>query len=73
MEMPDAAILKAGHRDGSAGGIKACGLRTGTVKAKGCETSRLEYFLESRLADGSEIVSLNPPFFALYLPGDSWY
>jgi hypothetical protein len=39
---------------------------------QGCETSRLPQFLDSRLTDGGEIVSLTcrPPFIP---PEDSWY
>jgi hypothetical protein len=38
----------------------------------GCETSRLPYFLENRLTDGGEVVSLTrlPPFTP---QKDSWY
>jgi hypothetical protein len=37
---------------------------TGRGGAQGCETSRLPHFLDSRLTDGGEVVSLTrrPPF-----------
>jgi hypothetical protein len=37
-----------------------------------CETSRLQHFLENRLTDGGEVVSLKrwPPFTS---QEDSWY
>jgi hypothetical protein len=45
---------------------------TGRDSPQGCETSRLPHFLDNRLTDGGEVVSLThrPPF----TPGeDSWY
>jgi hypothetical protein len=38
----------------------------------GCETSRPPHFVDNRLTDGGEVVSLTrrPPFTA---QGDSWY
>jgi hypothetical protein len=44
---------------------------TGRGGLKGCETSRLQQFLDSRLSDGGEVVSLTrrPPFTsARFLP-----
>jgi hypothetical protein len=40
---------------------------------QGCETSRLPYFLDNRLTDGGEDVSLTHRLVTLYPPGDSWY
>jgi hypothetical protein len=45
---------------------------TGRGGPYGCETSRLPHFLDSRLTDGCEVVSLTrrPPFTP---QEDSWY
>jgi hypothetical protein len=42
------------------------------VTVKGCETSRLPHFLDNRLTDGADVVSLTrrPPFIPRE---DSWY
>jgi hypothetical protein len=47
-------------------------LVTGRVKPFGCETSRFPHFLDNRLTDGGEVVSLTrwPPFI---FQEDSWY
>jgi hypothetical protein len=45
---------------------------TGRGGLYGCETSRLPHFLENRLTDGGEVVSLNAPA-ALARQEDSWY
>jgi hypothetical protein len=37
-----------------------------------CETSRLPHFLDNRLIDGGEVISLNAPA-VLYPQEDSWY
>jgi hypothetical protein len=44
---------------------------TGREGAYGCETSRLPHFLDSRLTDGSEVVSLTrrSPFTLSKIPG----
>jgi hypothetical protein len=39
----------------------------------GCETSKLPHFLNSRLTDGGEVVSLTRCPAALYPQEDSWY
>jgi hypothetical protein len=43
---------------------------TGREGPQGCETSRLPHFLESRLIDGGEVVSLTrrPPFTPRKIP-----
>jgi hypothetical protein len=46
---------------------------TGRGGPKGCETSRLPHFLDGRLTDGSEIISLMRRPQALYPQEDSWY
>jgi hypothetical protein len=45
---------------------------TGRVGPLGCETAWLPYFLDNRLTDGGEVVSLTrrPPFA---FQEDSWY
>jgi hypothetical protein len=45
---------------------------TGREGTLGCETSRLPHFLDNRLTDGGEVVSLTrrPPFTS---QEDSWY
>jgi hypothetical protein len=45
---------------------------TGRVGPQGCETLRLPHFLDNRLTDGGEVVSLTrwPPFTPQV---DSWY
>jgi hypothetical protein len=40
---------------------------------QGCETSRLPHFLDNRLTDGGEVVSLTRRPAALYFQEDSWY
>jgi hypothetical protein len=40
---------------------------------QGCETSRLSHFLDNRLRDGVEVVSLTRRPAALYPQEDSWY
>jgi hypothetical protein len=44
---------------------------TGHGGPKGCETSRLPHFLDNRLTDGAEVVSLTrrPPFTPRNIPG----
>jgi hypothetical protein len=44
---------------------------TGTGGQFGCETSRLPHFLDNRLTDGGEVVSLTrrPPFTPRKIPG----
>jgi hypothetical protein len=44
---------------------------TGREGPQGCETSRLPHFLDSRLTDGGEVVSLTrrPPFTPRKVPG----
>jgi hypothetical protein len=44
---------------------------TGREGPQGCETSRLPYFLEIQLTDGSEVVSLTlwPSFIPRKIPG----
>jgi hypothetical protein len=44
---------------------------TGHGDRQGCETSRLPHFLDSRLVDGGEVVSLTrrPPFTPRKIPG----
>jgi hypothetical protein len=41
----------------------------------GCETSRLPHFIENRLKDGGEVVSLTrwPPFTPRKIPGTYLY
>jgi hypothetical protein len=39
----------------------------------GCETSRLPHFLDNRLTDGAEVVSLTRRPSAPYPQEDSWY
>jgi hypothetical protein len=46
---------------------------TGRGGPQGCETSRLPHFLDSRLIDGGEVVSLTRWQAALYPQEDSWY
>jgi hypothetical protein len=46
---------------------------TGRGGPQGCETSRLPHFLDSRLTNGSEVVSLTSRPTALYPKEDSWY
>jgi hypothetical protein len=46
---------------------------TGCGGPKGCETSRLPHFLDSRLTDGGEVVILIRRPSALYPQEDSWY
>jgi hypothetical protein len=47
---------------------------TGREGPQGCETSRLPHFLDSRLTDGGEVVSLTRRPAVLLLPQeDSWY
>jgi hypothetical protein len=38
---------------------------------EGCETSRLQHFLDKRLTDGGEVISLTrqPPFTPRKIPG----
>jgi hypothetical protein len=45
---------------------------TGRGGPQGCETSRLPYFLDGRLTDGGEVVSLTRRQ-PLIPPEDSWY
>jgi hypothetical protein len=45
---------------------------TGRGGPYGCVTSRLSHFLDNRLTDGGDFVSLTRPA-ALYPQGDSWY
>jgi hypothetical protein len=45
---------------------------TGPEGPLGCETSRLPHFLDSRLTDGGEVVSLTR-WPHLYPQEDSWY
>jgi hypothetical protein len=42
---------------------------TGHGGAQDCETSRLQHFLDNRLTDGSEVVSLTRQPVALYPSG----
>jgi hypothetical protein len=44
---------------------------TGRGGPQGCETSRLPHFLDNRLTDGGEVVSLTrrPPFTPRKIPG----
>jgi hypothetical protein len=44
---------------------------TGRGGPQGCETPRLPYFLDNRLTDGGEVVSLTrrPPFTLRNIPG----
>jgi hypothetical protein len=46
---------------------------TGRGGPYGCETSRLLFFLDNRLTDGGEVVSLTRRPTALYPQEDSWY
>jgi hypothetical protein len=46
---------------------------TGRGGPQGCETSRFPYFLDNRLTDGGEVVSLTRRPSALYPQEDSWY
>jgi hypothetical protein len=46
---------------------------TGRGGPKGCETSRLPHFLDNRLTDGGEDVSLRPRPTTLYPQEDFWY
>jgi hypothetical protein len=46
---------------------------TGRGDPWGCETSRLPHFLENRITDGGEVVSLTPRQASLYPQEDSWY
>jgi hypothetical protein len=50
--------------------IKGKAIRRGP---KGCETSRLPYFLDNRLTDGGEVASLTRQTATLHPQGDSWY
>jgi hypothetical protein len=52
--------------------IECKGKATGHGGSQGCETSRLPHFLDNRLTDGGEVVSLmcQPLFTPLE---DSWY
>jgi hypothetical protein len=47
---------------------------TGRGGPYGCETSRLPHFLDSRLTDGVEVVSLTrrPPFTLMKIPGTNF-
>jgi hypothetical protein len=45
---------------------------TGRGGPQGCETSRLPHFLDNRLRDGGEVVSLTRPA-AVYPQEDFWY
>jgi hypothetical protein len=45
---------------------------TGREGPQGCETSRLPHFLDNRLTDGSEVVSLTHRFL-FTSQEDSWY
>jgi hypothetical protein len=44
---------------------------TGRGGPQGCETSKLPHFLDNRLTDGGEVVSLTrrPPFIPRKIPG----
>jgi hypothetical protein len=44
-----------------------------TISITGRETSRLPHFLDNRLTDGGEVVSLTHRPAALYPQEDSWY
>jgi hypothetical protein len=46
---------------------------TGCGDPYGCETSRLPHFLDSRLKDGVDVVSLTRRQAALYPQEDPWY
>jgi hypothetical protein len=46
---------------------------TGREGPWGCETSRLPHFLDNRLTDAGEVVSLTLWPAALYLQEDFWY
>jgi hypothetical protein len=46
---------------------------TGRGGPSGCETQTLLHFLDNRLTDGGEIVSLTRQPAALYPQEDSWY
>jgi hypothetical protein len=46
---------------------------TGRGGPQGCETSRLPHFVDNRLTDGGEVVSLTRRPAALYPQEDSWY
>jgi hypothetical protein len=46
---------------------------TGRGGAQGCETSRLPHFLDNRLIDGDEVVSLTRRLASLYPQEDFWY
>jgi hypothetical protein len=46
---------------------------TGRGGPLGCNTSRLPHFLDNRLTDGGEVVSLTRRPAALYPHEDSWY
>jgi hypothetical protein len=46
---------------------------TGRADTEDCETSRLPHFLDNRLVDGGEFVSLTRRSAALYPQEDSWH
>jgi hypothetical protein len=48
---------------------------TGREGPQGCETSRLSHFLDNRLTDGDEVVSLTrrPPFTPRKIPGTHFW
>jgi hypothetical protein len=46
---------------------------TGREGPYGCETSRFQHFLDSRLTDGDEVVSLTRRPGGIYPQEDSWY
>jgi hypothetical protein len=46
---------------------------TGRGGPWGCETSSLPHFVDNRITDGGEVVSLTRLPAALYTQEDSWY
>jgi hypothetical protein len=61
------------YRRGCIGKVKKVKLPyTGSEGPQGCETSRLPHYLDNRLTDGGEVVSLYAPA-ALYPQEDSGY